>query len=573
MDSNQCSSSSKSSPSNQPDSSNSFRTTTEDNGGLKDDRSLIEFYGYMKGYCGYCKRDSEEGGGRMNFDFKSDKLYPDDYQTLLDRGWRRSGEYCYHPHNKLACCPNYPISCSALSLRFTRSLRKCVENMNSYLMNGNHRNRPNADTIKLDYGQISRDFPNKLGISSSEQSSGCKSSRSFEEIKSSSKVRDKRFVKSCERKMKLYNITSNDAIERTRERSRFRRNNRDCNLEDYLFPRRKSQDTTKPFKLRHKLDIQLVYVDALSYDAENEEHSLIKKYQKAVHKESPSNWTLEKFHDFLIDTPLMPIHMKDRDYIRPNGENLDRKLRESIYNEDDFLVVTPPPLPTHYGTYHCLYYLDGNLIGVGVLDILTKSITTVYFFYDPNYMHLNLGIYSALVEISMIRQMAKHYSGPPEENQLVHYHIGFYVHECKKMHYKTRFKPSRLLCSETWEYVPLEICLEKLKGKKYARFSTNPSNKFNIYDQNPTMADVDRLRVITPLSKTPMLPSDYLDWVESNLSKYYVDLVYKNVLLPLSLVVGTSLLHRLTVQLSGYHRAIEIDHHKKKSAAASKKPK
>lgn len=505
----------------------------------------------------------------MNFDFRSDQLYPDDYQTLLDRGWRRSGEYCYHPHNEHACCPNYPISCSALSFRFTRSLRKCVENMNSYLLNGNHRNRPNADIVKLDYAQIGRDCQIKLGFSHNEQPS-CKSSRSFEEIKSSSKARDKRFIKSCERKMKLCNISSDDAIERTQERSQARRNNREYNLEDYLFPRKYHQNNTKPFKLRHKLEIQLLHVDALSYDAENEEHSLIKKYQKVVHKEGPSNWTLERFHDFLIDTPLTPIRLEDRDYLKPHVENTGKSLSENIYNEEEFLIVAPPPLPTHYGTYHTLYYLDGNLIGVGVLDILTKSITTVYFFYDTNYAHLNLGIYSALVEISMIRQMAKHYSGPPKQNKLVNYHIGFYVHECKKMHYKTRFKPAYLLCSETWKYVPLEVCLEKLKRKKYTRFSTNPNNKFSIYDQTPTMNDIDMLRVTTPLSKTPMVPSEYLAWVESNLSKNYSDLVFNNVLLPFSLVVGTSLLQRLTIQLSNYHRAIEIDYHKKQSAAASK---
>lgn len=550
-------------------SSSSSNTSKQHGDSLSDDRSVVEFYGYMRGYCGYCKRDGDSGGGRMNFDFRSSHLYPDDYQALLDRGWRRSGEYCYHPHNSRACCPNYPISCSALSFKFSKSLRKCVENMNSYLIHGNHRNRPNADIVKLDYQQISRECPIKLGVSSikgqsnSKETSSC--SRSFEDIKSSSKARDKRFVKSCERKMKLYNLKLGEAMEKTKERSRQRRNNYEFNLEDYLFPRKKDKNSTHPFRVRHKLDIRLVYVDALSYDAELDEHSLIKKYQKAVHKESPTNWTLDKFHDFLIDTPLNRMRMKDRDYIRPNGENLDKNLSENIYEEDEFLIVSPPPLPTHYGTYHCLYYFDGNLIAVGVLDILTKSITTVYFFYDPNYTHLKLGIYSALVEISMIRQMAKRHSGPPEKNKLIYYHIGFYVHECIKMHYKTRFKPAYLLCSETWEYLPIEACIEKLKGKKYVRFSSN--NKPSIYNYTPSLEDIDKLRLITPLSKTPMLPSEYFVWLETNLSKNYVNLVLKNVLFPLSLVVGASLLHRLTVQLSGYHRAVEIDYHKKQSAS------
>lgn len=32
-----------------------------------------------------------------------------DYQALIDRGWRRSGSYCYKPLNDETCCPMYTI--------------------------------------------------------------------------------------------------------------------------------------------------------------------------------------------------------------------------------------------------------------------------------------------------------------------------------------------------------------------------------------------------------------------------------------------------------------------------------
>lgn len=32
-----------------------------------------------------------------------------DYQDLIDRGWRRSGQYCYKPKNDETCCPCYTI--------------------------------------------------------------------------------------------------------------------------------------------------------------------------------------------------------------------------------------------------------------------------------------------------------------------------------------------------------------------------------------------------------------------------------------------------------------------------------
>lgn len=36
-------------------------------------------------------------------------LFPEDYQDLIDRGWRRSGTYCYKPTNDKTCCPCYTI--------------------------------------------------------------------------------------------------------------------------------------------------------------------------------------------------------------------------------------------------------------------------------------------------------------------------------------------------------------------------------------------------------------------------------------------------------------------------------
>ena len=43
-----------------------------------------------------------------------------------------------------------------------------------------------------------------------------------------------------------------------------------------------------------------------------------------------------------------------------------------------------------------LTYLSGKLIAVGVLDVLPQALSSVYFFYDPEYSFLSLGTYSAV---------------------------------------------------------------------------------------------------------------------------------------------------------------------------------
>jgi len=49
-----------------------------------------------------------------------------------------------------------------------------------------------------------------------------------------------------------------------------------------------------------------------------------------------------------------------------------------------------------YGSFHQHYVLDGKIIAVGVIDILPRCVSSVYFYYDPDYAFLALGTYSAL---------------------------------------------------------------------------------------------------------------------------------------------------------------------------------
>lgn len=51
---------------------------------------------------------------------------------------------------------------------------------------------------------------------------------------------------------------------------------------------------------------------------------------------------------------------------------------------------------TGFGSFHQQYWIDDRLIGVGVLDILPNCVSSVYFFYDPEYSFLSLGTYASL---------------------------------------------------------------------------------------------------------------------------------------------------------------------------------
>lgn len=49
-----------------------------------------------------------------------------------------------------------------------------------------------------------------------------------------------------------------------------------------------------------------------------------------------------------------------------------------------------------YGSFHQQYWLDGQIVAVGVIDILPTCVSSVYLYYHPDYASLSLGSYSAL---------------------------------------------------------------------------------------------------------------------------------------------------------------------------------
>ncbi|XP_038886338.1 arginyl-tRNA--protein transferase 2-like [Benincasa hispida] len=85
-----------------------------------------------KSSCGYCKSSSR--GSITHGLWASNNLTVDDYQGLLDRGWRRSGCYIYKPEMERTCCPSYTIRLKATDfvpskdqLRVTRRFQRFLD--------------------------------------------------------------------------------------------------------------------------------------------------------------------------------------------------------------------------------------------------------------------------------------------------------------------------------------------------------------------------------------------------------------------------------------------------------------
>ncbi len=81
-----------------------------------------------------------------------------------------------------------------------------------------------------------------------------------------------------------------------------------------------------------------------------------------------------------------------------------------------------------------LYYQDDKLIGVDLIDVLEDGVSAIYFFYDPDFARLSLGVYSLIKQVEIARLLNKKWI-----------YLGYWVDGCKAFKYKTNFKPLEIL--------------------------------------------------------------------------------------------------------------------------------
>ncbi|KAF4517400.1 hypothetical protein B566_EDAN005008 [Ephemera danica] len=156
-----------------------------------------------------------------------------------------------------------------------------------------------------------------------------------------------------------------------------------------------------------------------------------KKYQVQIHDDTPASITESQFDRFLVNSPLEP--------------------------QESEAGVT-------LGSYHQQYWLDGQLIAVGVVDLLPLCVSSVYFYYDPDFSYLSLGTYAALREIAFTRELQQ------KVPSIKSYYMGFYIHSCPKMKYKGQYTPSKLLCPASYTWHPIQSCRPLLDDHKYSVF-------------------------------------------------------------------------------------------------------
>ncbi|KAG8929218.1 Arginyl-tRNA--protein transferase 1 [Tulasnella sp. 418] len=120
--------------------------------------SVIQPYGPNTSTCGYCGPPGQRSAKASSHTFGIDavQLSCPVYQKMIDRGWRRSGEYLYKPDLARSCCPHYTIRLDAVDFKPSRSQRKIIHKFNRFVIGegGGDNTKAQSDTSFVLLDQI-----------------------------------------------------------------------------------------------------------------------------------------------------------------------------------------------------------------------------------------------------------------------------------------------------------------------------------------------------------------------------------------------------------------------------------
>ena len=102
-----------------------------------------------------------------------------------------------------------------------------------------------------------------------------------------------------------------------------------------------------------------------------------------------------------------------------------------------------------------LYFEGDHLLGVALVDVLPQAVSSIYFFYDPEWRPRSPGVYSIMKTAEVARQAGAR-----------HQYLGYWVGGCPSLSYKSNYHPhERLLAypaeheEPVWQEVTLEAPL------------------------------------------------------------------------------------------------------------------
>ncbi|EQC38432.1 hypothetical protein SDRG_04141 [Saprolegnia diclina VS20] len=400
--------------------------------------SVVRLYGSRPTQCGYCAAKKES----RQYVLEAISLAIDDYQALIDRGWRRSGMHLYQPDRDEICCVPYTIRLHAPQFTPSKAHVRVQRKLEAFLEHRNgskKRKRPDDDDEAGPQAKKTSPSPTCVLLQTQLETAVWAYLESWIDDTAAAKTTLQPKIQ-----VQRTKATASKAIDRGAYTSPVA-HAISAYLKKHATASISAADVAVAIAARMTLpssDMTVSAVNGFLNFSVDDEPALV-----SAPPTSP------------LQTPASPRHSSKRDWVletvrpvnTPEIYDVYKAYQAHVHDDnavtpssfESFLVQSPlPAVPgSAEGSFFQLYRLDGELVAVGVIDVLGANWSSVYFFYKPKYAHLQLGTYSVLREIARCTRG--------------NYYMGYYIGSCVKMQYKARFTPSELLCPKTLTFVPL----------------------------------------------------------------------------------------------------------------------
>ncbi|WP_374348727.1 arginyltransferase [Chitinimonas sp.] len=140
-----------------------------------------------------------------------------------------------------------------------------------------------------------------------------------------------------------------------------------------------------------------------------------------------------------LDVQIRPLAFDEAHYAlyhryqqsRHSGGGMDEDDREQYEN---FILKSPVE------SFLAEFRSEGELKMVSLIDRLSDGLSSVYTFFEPDDARASYGTFNILWQVELARQQS-----------LPYVYLGYWIAECRKMAYKTRFRPIEGLQHGSWQ--------------------------------------------------------------------------------------------------------------------------
>ncbi|KAJ3694018.1 hypothetical protein LUZ60_009498 [Juncus effusus] len=461
--------------------------------------------GRRRSSCGYC---SSSFYSSVSHGFWAYSLTADDYQELLDRGWRRSGCYVYKPEMDKTCCPQYTIRLKAADFKPSKEQDRVLRRMQRYLdgaldsktEKSKEKSNPETSSVPVLVPESQDELLSVLSDKLNEATNvffqaknipltGQNPKPLVKKVKPQMKQKLKDVIKGEEEEL-VY--TCNVSFQITAFLKKVINENSGAISSIAVSPSAVADELAGAISSNIPDLITKACNGHINFyskkdDSKESVHEPSQNDENAPQTRTHPDKSVQKLQENYENTPKKrkPLEIRTkRSEFDPVEYALYTKYQTLVHQDKKFskesytrfLVDTPikPSFPNPnpnssspnpnpncgFGSFHQQYLIDGKLVAVGVIDVLPKCLSSKYLFWDPDFAFLSLGKFSALKEVQWVK-----------ENGLEYYYLGYYIHSCAKMRYKAKYRPSELLCPLRYEWVPYEIARPLLDRSKYAVLS------------------------------------------------------------------------------------------------------